>query len=79
MHTLAQLRRWPLPALARDQAILVFENPSLVAAAARSGWAAAPIICSSGRPTVAVVSLIRQLTAYQHADIDPSDCRSRTG
>lgn len=34
-----------------------------------------PIVCSSGRPSVAVVTLLRQLTAagataYQHADFD---------
>jgi uncharacterized protein (TIGR02679 family) len=74
--TLAQLRRWPLPALATDRAAFVVENPSVVAEAARRGWAGGPpLLCSSGRPTVAVVTLIRQLAAggaavHQHADFD---------
>lgn len=52
------------------------ENPSLVAEAARIGWAGRPpLICSAGRPTVAVVTLLRQLgaagaTLRQHADFD---------
>lgn len=76
LHTLAQLRRWPVPPLASSEAVVVVENPSLVAAAARSGWNAPVLVCSSGRPTVAVLTLIRQLTAaggtaYQHADFDP--------
>lgn len=75
--TLAQLRRWPVPALAAERKVFVVENPSVVATAARGGWRGPPIICSSGRPTVAVVTLVRQLTAagapaYQHADFDPA-------
>lgn len=73
--TLAQIRRWPLPALPSDAVVYVVENPSLLAAAARRGWRAPPLVCSSGRPTVAVVALLRQLlaggaTARQHADFD---------
>jgi uncharacterized protein (TIGR02679 family) len=73
--TLAQLRRWPVPALAVGKRAYVVENPSLVAEAARLGWAGPPIVCSSGRPTVAVVTLVRQLAAagaevLQHADFD---------
>ncbi|HUR19040.1 MAG TPA: TIGR02679 family protein [Acidimicrobiales bacterium] len=73
--TLAQLRRWPLAPLAPGQTAYVVENPSLVAEAARRGWCGPPVICSAGRPTVAVVSLIRQLAAgggsvRQHADFD---------
>lgn len=73
--TLAQLRRWPLEALAPTGQVYVVENPSLVAAAAGRGWAGPPIVCSSGRPTVAVVTLLRQLgargaTLCQHADFD---------
>lgn len=73
--TLAQLRRWPLPALPAGERAYVVENPSLVAEAARLGWAGPPIVCSSGRPTVAVVTLVRQLAAggaevLQHADFD---------
>lgn len=72
--TLAQLRRWPLPPLPRDAVAVVVENPSLlVAAAGRVGGAV--LVCSSGRPTVAVVTLLRQLGACgaivdQHADFD---------
>lgn len=73
--TLSQLRRWPVPALAPDATAYVVENPSLVAEAARLGWSGPPLVCSSGRPTVAVVTLVRQLagrgaTVSQHADFD---------
>jgi uncharacterized protein (TIGR02679 family) len=73
--TLAQLRRWPMDALDRSELLYVVENPSLVSDAASGGWTGPPIICSSGRPTVAVVTLIRQLGAdgaacRQHADFD---------
>lgn len=72
--TLAQLRRWPLPPLPRDAVALVVENPSLVLSAS-GAVEGAVLICSSGRPTVAVVTLLRQLTAggaivRQHADFD---------
>ena len=74
--TLSQLRRWPLPALPAGDTAYVVENPSLVSAAARGGWRGPPLICSSGRPTVAVVTLVRQMAAagaqvFQHADLDP--------
>lgn len=73
--TLAQLRRWPLPPLPSDQTAYVVENPSLVAEAARRGWSGPPLVCSSGRPSVAVVTAVRQLaadggTVRQHADFD---------
>ena len=74
--TLAQLRRWPVNPLAPDATAYVVENPSLVAEAARSGWLGRPtLVCSAGRPTVAVVPLLRQLagggaTLHQHADFD---------
>ncbi|HVM01514.1 MAG TPA: TIGR02679 family protein [Acidimicrobiales bacterium] len=74
--TLAQLRRWPVPPLPADAVAYVVENPSLVAEAARTGWTGRPpLVCSSGRPTVAVVTLLRQLGAAgaelrQHADFD---------
>ena len=73
--TLAQLRRWPVPAVEPGGLVCVVENPSLVAAAASRRWTGPPLVCSSGRPTVAVVALIRQLlaagaTALQHADFD---------
>jgi uncharacterized protein (TIGR02679 family) len=73
--TLSQLRRWPVNPLPAGSAAFVVENPSLVAEAATRGWSGPPLLCSSGRPTVAVVTLIRQLRAagaevFQHADFD---------
>jgi len=73
--TLAQLRRWPLAPLHVSDVTYVVENPSLLSHAAAEKWTGAPIICSSGRPTLAVVTLIRQLSAggsacRQHADFD---------
>ncbi len=75
--TLASVRRWPLPPLPRGVPAYVVENPSLVAAAVAGGWSGPPLICSAGRPTIAVVTLLRQLGAagavrYQHADFDPA-------
>lgn len=75
--TLANLRRWPLPPLPAGAHLYVIENPSLVVEATAARWAGPPIVCSSGRPTVATVTLLRQLTsggarAYQHADFDPA-------
>jgi uncharacterized protein (TIGR02679 family) len=75
--TLAQLRRWPVQPLPRDAVGFVVENPSLIAEAATRRWAGPPLVCSSGRPTVAVLALLRQLgahgaTIYQHADFDPA-------
>jgi uncharacterized protein (TIGR02679 family) len=73
--TLSQLRRWPLAPLHASKVTYVVENPSLLSHAAAETWTGPPIICSSGRPTVAVVTLIRQLSAggstcRQHADFD---------
>jgi uncharacterized protein (TIGR02679 family) len=73
--TLAQLRRWPMDALDRSDHLYVVENPSVISDAAARGWAGPPIVCSSGRPSVAVVTLIRRLGAKgaacrQHADFD---------
>ncbi len=77
--TLSHLRRWPLPPLQPGEALFVVENPSLLAhvAGLPGGWAGPALVCSSGRPTVAVVTLLRQLVAdgatlHQHADLDPS-------
>lgn len=74
--TLAQLRRWPRTGLGSGAIVHVVENPSIVAEAVR-GWRAGarPLVCSSGRPSVAVVTLLRQLgangaTMRQHADFD---------
>jgi uncharacterized protein (TIGR02679 family) len=73
--TLSQLRRWPVAPLARGSTALVVENPTLVAEAADRGWNGSPLVCTSGRPTHAVVVLLRQLGAdgavlAQHADFD---------
>jgi uncharacterized protein (TIGR02679 family) len=75
--TLSQLRRWPLAPLTASEVAYVVENPSFLSHAAAEKWTGPPIICSSGRPTVAVVTLIRQLSAAgstcrQHADFDPT-------
>ncbi len=77
--TLSQLQRWPLGPLSAGAAFVV-ENPAVVAVAAsraaHRGWDGPPLVCSSGRPSIAVVTLLRQLGAggaplYQHADFDP--------
>lgn len=75
--TLANLRRWPRPPLPPDRLAVVVENPSLLAEAAAARWDGPPLICSSGQPTVAVLTLLRQLGAagapiHQHADLDPA-------
>lgn len=75
--SLANLRRWPRPPLPEDMAVYVVENPALLAEAAQLCWPGPPLVCSSGRPTVAVVTLLRQLgqagaRLYQHADFDPT-------
>ncbi len=75
--TLAQLRRWPVPPLPAGRRIYVVENPSVISTAVSTGWSGPPMVCSSGRPTIATVTLIRQLTAagaaaHQHADFDPA-------
>ncbi|MGE0305707.1 MAG: TIGR02679 family protein [Acidimicrobiia bacterium] len=73
--TLSQIKRWPIDPLSADRCAYVVENPAIVAAAASQAWSGPPIICSSGRPSIAVVSLLRQLgangaTLQQHADFD---------
>ncbi|HEX2041656.1 MAG TPA: TIGR02679 family protein [Acidimicrobiales bacterium] len=73
--TLSQLRRRPFPPLGRGGAAYVVENPALLSEAAAHGWAGPPLVCSSGRPSIAVVTLLRQLgaagaTLAQHADFD---------
>jgi uncharacterized protein (TIGR02679 family) len=73
--TLANLRRWPVRPLPATARLFVVENPSLIAEAASRGWSGPAMVCSSGRPSVAVTTLIRQLTAdgataFQHADFD---------
>jgi uncharacterized protein (TIGR02679 family) len=73
--TLSQIKRWPIDPLPADRCAFVVENPAIVAAAANQSWDGPPIICSSGRPSIAVVSLLRQLGArggalHQHADFD---------
>ena len=75
--TLADLRRWPPGPLPATACVFVVENPSLVAEAAAGAWTGPVLVCSSGRPTVAVVELLRRLatagaTLFQHADFDPS-------
>ena len=74
--SLANLRLWPVRAVAADERIYAVENPSLLAEAS-SGWTGPPLVCTSGRPTIAAVTLLRQLASggavvYQHADFDPA-------
>lgn len=40
--------------------VYVVENPSLIATAASQGMNGTLVMCSSGRPTVAVVTLLGQ-------------------
>jgi uncharacterized protein (TIGR02679 family) len=73
--TLAQLRRRPFPPLPAGNVAFVVENPALVSEAAAVAWSGPPLVCSSGRPSIAVVTLLRQLGAggavlAQHADFD---------
>lgn len=72
--TLRQLQTEQLEWSAGNGTAYVFENPSLLADAA-GRWRGPPLICSSGRPSVAVLTLIRQLvlagiSVHQHADLD---------
>jgi len=74
--TLSQLRRWPVSA-PRGSEVFVFENPSILAEAAWRGWRGPPLVCTSGWPNVAVLTLLRQLAAsgcrlHLHADWDPA-------
>lgn len=74
--SLAQLRRWPLPAAPPKESVFVVENPSIIAEAGPD-WDGPALVCSSGRPTIATVTLIRQLASsgaevLQHADFDPT-------
>ena len=74
--SLSNLRRWPVRPLAPGTRVFVVENPAIVAEAAAGGWTGPVVVCSSGRPTVAVLMLLRQLgadgaTVLQHADFDP--------
>jgi uncharacterized protein (TIGR02679 family) len=74
--SLSNLRHWPVGPVAGDGRVYAVENPSLIAEAS-SGWTGPPLVCTSGRPTIAVVTLLRQLASdgafiYQHADFDPT-------
>jgi uncharacterized protein (TIGR02679 family) len=73
--TLAQLRRWP-PSV-RAPVVHVFENPTMLAEAARGNWNGPPLVCTSGWPNVAVVTLLRRLVScesklFLHCDFDPT-------
>lgn len=78
--TLSQLRRWPVGSGGGVTEVLVVENPSVVAEAARAGGGGPaegpPLVCTSGWPNVAVMTLLRQLSSAGaqircHADFDP--------
>lgn len=73
--TLSQLRRWPLSV--PMGVVHVFENPSILAEAARISASDNPIICANGWPNVAVITLLRQAAnaaceLRAHADFDPA-------
>lgn len=77
--TLAQLQRHPLaPAAAR---VWVVENPAvLTEALAAFGACCPPLVCTSGWPNVAVVTLLRQVSAggaslAYHGDLDGEGLR----
>jgi uncharacterized protein (TIGR02679 family) len=73
--TLHQLTRSPL-AVAAPQLVSVCENPAVLRAAAeRFGAAAAPLVCTEGRPSVACLRLLAALAAggctlRYHGDFD---------
>lgn len=74
--TLRQLQRWPETVRFDLPAAYVVENPSLLAEAAARPLGS-PLLCSSGRPSLAVVSLVRRLVSegslvHQHSDFDPA-------
>jgi uncharacterized protein (TIGR02679 family) len=71
--TLAQL---PAVVVSAEPVAVVVENPSLLGEA-RRWWDGPPLVCSSGRPSLAVVRLVRRLVqagtvVHQHADFDPA-------
>jgi uncharacterized protein (TIGR02679 family) len=73
--TLHQLARSPLT-VAAPQVVSVCENPAVLRAAAeRFGAAAAPLLCTEGRPSVACLRLLAALRAggcvlRYHGDFD---------
>lgn len=74
--TLRQLQGWSSAAAVDAPVAYLFENPSLVAEVAGTS-PPVPVLASSGRPSLAVVQLVRRLVAggtvvRQHADFDPS-------
>ncbi|MDQ4070236.1 MAG: DUF2399 domain-containing protein, partial [Actinomycetota bacterium] len=78
--TLDQLRRRPVPPLPAGDLAFIVENPALVSEAVARGWSGPPLVCSSGRPSIAVITLLRQLGAHgatlaQHADFDAGGLR----
>jgi uncharacterized protein (TIGR02679 family) len=71
--TMAQLQRWPVRVSA--PVVYAFENPSILAEAARGGWRGPPLVCTSGWPNVAAITLLRQLAGAgarvrYHGDFD---------
>jgi uncharacterized protein (TIGR02679 family) len=88
--TLAQLRTFPVVALDAP-VVFVVENPAVLAEALdRFGAACPPVVCVSGWPNTAAVTLLRQLAATgavlrYHGDFDGDGLRiaayvtSRTG
>ena len=79
MNAAPTATRPPSAIEAATAAVFVVENPSLLAEAATGGWSGPPLVCSSGWPNVAVLTLLRQLRAsgcslHLHADWDEAGC-----
>jgi uncharacterized protein (TIGR02679 family) len=71
--TLSLMQRWPIHM--RATVVYAFENPSMLAEAARLRWSGPPVVCTSGWPNVAALTLLRQLrdrgcTIRYHGDFD---------
>lgn len=73
--TVAQMQRWPI--VVNERIVYAFENPSILVQAARGGWTGPPLLCASGWPNVAAITLTRQVkeggaTVRYHGDFDPN-------
>jgi uncharacterized protein (TIGR02679 family) len=72
--TMSQLQKWPCRQ--RAPIVFAFENPSILAEAAHADWRGPPLVCTSGWPNVAAITLLRQVIAdgarvLYHGDFDP--------
>ena len=71
--SLANLRRWLVRAVAGDGRIYAVESPSLIAGASRA-WTGSPLVCTSGRRTIAAVALLRLLASDGAVTCRPITC-----